>query len=109
MIIACVGDGLRRDARRVLSVALLVEAHPLVRSGSGSVRWRRVQRVEATDVRAELLDSAGAERVAAGDQHANFILDQPEADLQTCHRMEKITCYSSSRNDLSSSSSPVFT
>ena len=49
----------------------------------------RVQRVEVAHVGAQLLHGAGAERVARRDQHAEVVLDQPEADLRLPKKKEK--------------------
>lgn len=73
-----VGDGLHGDARGVLAVPLLVELH----HGAPAVALRRVQRVEAARVRAQLLHRSRAERVAGGNEDAEAILNQPEGDLQ---------------------------
>ena len=51
----------------------------------------RVQRVEVAHVGAQLLHGAGAERVARRDQHAEVVLDQPEADLRLPKKKEKKT------------------
>ena len=69
-------DGLHRDGGRILAVALLVELHHRL------ARGRRVERVEAAHVGAELLDGAGAKRVARGDQDPQAVLHQPEGDLR---------------------------
>lgn len=49
----------------------------------------RVQRVEVAHVGAQLLHGAGAERVARRDQHAEVVLDQPEADLRLPKKRKK--------------------
>lgn len=73
-----VGDGLHGDARSVLAVSLLVELH----HGAPAVALRRVQRVEAARVGAQLLHRPRAERVAGRNEHAEAILNEPERDLQ---------------------------
>lgn len=73
-----VGDGLHGNACGVLAVSLLVELH----HGAPAVALRRVQRVEAARVGAQLLHRPRAERVAGRDEHAETILDEPERDLQ---------------------------
>lgn len=73
-----VGDGLHGDACSVLAVSLLVELH----HGAPAVALRRVQRVEAARVGAQLLHRPRAERVAGGNEDAEAILDEPERDLQ---------------------------
>ena len=64
---------------RPLTVSLLIQLHHL----AAGVFLRRVQGVQVAGVCPQLLDGAGAERVARGDQHAEPVLDQPETDLGT--------------------------
>lgn len=73
-----VGDGLHGDARGVLAVPFLVELH----HGAPAMALRRVQRVEAAGVGAQLLHRSRAERVTRGDEDAEAVLDEPERDLQ---------------------------
>lgn len=73
-----VGDGLHGDARGVLAVPLLVELH----HGAPAVALRRVQRVEAARVGAQLLHRSRTERVTGGNEDAEAVLDEPERDLQ---------------------------
>ena len=81
-------DGVHSDGRGVLAVALLVQQHGGRRPGAGG---RGVQRVQVAHVGAQLFDRARPERVARGDQHAEAVIQQPEADLSSRGRKgEKI-------------------
>jgi len=62
-----------------LTVSFFIELDHLL----SVVAVGRVEGVEVAHVRSQLLDGAGSERVARGDQHSEVVLDQPEADLQT--------------------------
>lgn len=71
-------DSLLGDAGGVLAVALFEQQHALV----PSVVLGGVERVESRHVGTQLLHGACSERVASGDQHAESVLDEPEADLR---------------------------
>lgn len=72
-----VSYGLHGDPSSVLAVALLIELdHRLP-----SVLLRRMQRVQAPLVSAQLLHRAGTKRVAGRNQHRETVLDEPVGDL----------------------------
>lgn len=70
--------GLHGDASSVLAVALLIELNHRL----PAVLLRRMQRVQAPLVSAQLLHRAGAKRVAGRDQHRETVLNEPVGDLK---------------------------
>ena len=70
-------DGFHGDAGRVLAIALLIQLDHL----AAAMMFRRMQCVQLALVRAQLLNCACAKGVAGGDEYAQAVLDQPEADL----------------------------
>ena len=73
-----IGNGLHGDSSSILPVALLIELD----DRATSVLLRRMKRVQAALMSAELLHGSGAERVAGRNQHSETVLDQPERDLE---------------------------